>query len=506
MGRAFMSGVRNMAMAGVNWLQWLAGAASPGTVRDLRWAWVTVGLSAAVAAGYVVIAVNRYFQAKVGRRADSKVSLARLRNILLCSVAFGYVFFATDMAWSLWRLYDVALLALAVYTWYGVVRMRGLGLVEERLARVEELERSADKYRQMAEMLPDVVWTATEDGHVDFCNQRWVEYVGARRAGEAGSWLEAVHPDEKRAADAWWAATLAGREPAARELRLRGVHGYRWFVVRAAPIVKGDAVRWLGACSDVEEQRRQLEAQEVQAKQKTFFLNALSHDLRAPLNIVALNAHLLKTSARDPADAESAKLIIENATAAGSLLTKALELARADAEDHNALEPVAVGELLQQVGRKFASAAEQKRLSLRVQVPVVDVEIVTDRQKLDRVVSNLVDNAIKFTQAGAVTVEVEAAGDSVNVRVSDTGPGVAEKNRPYLFEEFFQAEGKGPGRRGFGMGLTICRFLARQLGGDVRLAATGPGGSCFEATVRDMAVGAAADAEQVGTARHDVAV
>jgi PAS domain S-box-containing protein len=495
-----------MAMAGVDWLQWLAGSASPGTVRDLRWAWVTVGLSAAVAAGYVVIAVNRYFQAKVGRRAESKVALARLRNILLCSIAFGYVFYATDMAWSLWRLYDLALLALAVYTWYGVVRMRGLSLLEEKLALVEELERSADKYRQMAEMLPDVVWTATEDGHVDFSNQRWAEYVGSPWQG---SWLEALHPDEKDSVLAWWHETLAGREPAARELRLRGTSGYRWFVVRAAPIVRGDAVKWLGACSDVEEQRRQLEEQEVQAKQKTFFLNALSHDLRAPLNIVALNAHLLKTSARDPADAESAKLIIENATAAGSLLTKALELARADAEDHNHLEAVAVGELLQQIGRKFAPAAEQKRVSLRVQVPVVDVEIVTDRQKLDRVVSNLVDNAIKFTQQGTVLMEMDAAGDSVNVRVTDTGAGVADKFREHLFEEFFQADGKGngrEGRRGFGMGLAICRFLARQLGGDVRLAHTGPGGSCFEATVRDMAPGTAGAEARLGTDRHDVAV
>jgi PAS domain S-box-containing protein len=385
--------------------------------------------------------------------------------------------------------------------------MRGLSLLEEKLARVEELERSADKYRQMAEMLPDVVWTATEEGHVDFSNQRWAEYVGAGW-GAAGTWLDALHPQEAESVRAWWHETIAGREPAARELRLRGAQGYRWFVVRAAPIVKGDAVKWLGACSDVEEQRRQLEAQELQAKQKTFFLNALSHDLRAPLNIVALNAHLLKTSARDPADAESAKLIIENATAAGSLLTKALELARADAEDHNHLEPVAVGELLQQIGRKFAPAAEEKRLSLRVQVPVVDVEIVTDRQKLDRVVSNLVDNAIKFTQQGSVLMEMEAAGDAVNVRVTDTGTGVGEKFRDRLFEEFTQAEGKGgrEGRRGFGMGLAICRFLARQLGGDVRLAATGPGGSCFEATVRDMAM-AAAEAEAVrGTARHDVAV
>jgi signal transduction histidine kinase len=269
----------------------------------------------------------------------------------------------------MWRLYDVALAALAVYTWGAVVRMRGPALVDERLAKVAELER-----------------VATEN--------------------------------------------------------------------------------------------------EVLAKQKTFFINALSHDLRAPLNIVALNAHLLKTSAREESEVESATLIIENATAAGSLLTKALELAKADAEDHNAVEPVAVAGLLRQVARRFATAAGQKGLKLSVEGDE-DLELMTDRQKLDRVVTNLVDNAIKFTERGGVTVWLgRAQGGGAVVRVTDTGVGVDAQNAPYLFDEFYQAKGAAGGS-GFGMGLAICRFLARQLGGDVRLAHTGPGGSCFEVTVPD---------------------
>ena len=217
-----------------NLVHWLGADTVPGTPADLRWAWVTVALSAAVAAGYVAIAVNLYFQAKLGRRQESRVALARLRNIVLCSFAFGVVFYGTNMAWTMWRLYDVALLVLAVYTWGAVARMRGPGLVDERLAKLDELERSAAENEELA-------------------------------------------------------------------------------------------------------------------RQKAFFLNALSHDLRAPLNIVALNAHLLKTTAREEAEVESAKLIIENATAAGSLLTKALELAKADAEDHNSVERLSLAGVLHDV-------------------------------------------------------------------------------------------------------------------------------------------------------------
>src|SRR5688500_6591209 len=91
-----------------DFLPWLNGLdAAPGSPRDLRWAWVTLTLSAFVAIGYGVIAFNWYFQSKLQRPVESRAALARLRWIVLCCCVCGYVFYATDMAWSLWRLYDV---------------------------------------------------------------------------------------------------------------------------------------------------------------------------------------------------------------------------------------------------------------------------------------------------------------------------------------------------------------------------------------------------------------
>ena len=362
-------------------IRWLgARDYTPGSAGDLRWAWVTVTLSVLVAAGYGAIAFNRYLQAKLDRRSEARAAAARLRNIVMCCCACGYVFFATDVGWRLWRLYDVALVFVVVYTWSFVLRMRGLGLVTARLARVNELERAAEQQKAIA--------------------------------------LQ----------------------------------------------------------------------QEMQAKQKAFFLNALSHDLRAPLNIVALNAHLLKTAVSEPSDVDSARLIIENAVAAGDLVSKALELAKADAEDHNTVERVRATEVVRQVIRRFLPVAEQKGLYLRVS-GVGDAELLTDRQKLERVIANLVDNAVKFTDRGGVTVGLEAQEDWLSVRVSDTGIGVAAENAPYLFDEFYQATGEEGRAKGFGMGLAICRFLTRQLGGDVRLERTGPEGSCFVLTVPAAAEG-----------------
>ena len=450
----------------------------PGFEPDLRWAWVTIVLSALVAGGYAVIAFNWYFQSKLSLRRECRAALARLGAITLCCGVFGLWFFTSEMSWPAWRVYDLLLAGLAGHTWWFALRMHGLSLVDRRLGQTEELERSSNHYREISELLPHVVWTADDDGRVDFANRRWVEYAGHGR-----SWLEAVEGDDRHEVAEWWAAVVRDRRPASREVRLEGASGgCRTFVVSATPIPHGESVKWLGACADVEDQKRLAAEKELQARMKTFFLNSLSHDLRAPLNNVVLNAHLLKMTARDEDQVESATAIVENAVAAGELVSKLLDCAKAG-EDRNAADVVPLGPMLRQVARRFLPVAEQKGLWLRVEAEG-DEEVLTDRQKLERVVVNLVDNAIKFTPRGGVTLGLARDDGGTRIRVSDTGVGMAGTDAPHVFDEFYQVDNHERDRtKGFGMGLAICRNLARQLGGDVRLASTGPGGSCFEVVV-----------------------
>jgi signal transduction histidine kinase len=224
------------------------------------------------------------------------------------------------------------------------------------------------------------------------------------------------------------------------------------------------------------------------ARQKSFFLNALSHDLRAPLHNVLLNAHLLKMSSRDETDAESVAMIMENAVAAGDLVTKLLDLAKVGARDDNSVEPVSLTAVLNHVVRRFTPIAEEKELFLRLDASRGDEAVIaTDRHKLERVVSNLVDNAIKYTKRGGVIVSLSARKDHIAVHITDTGIGIPADHVPYLFEEFYQVENHERDRsKGFGMGLAICRCLARHLGGDVRLSSTSREGSCFEVTIKDL--------------------
>ena len=213
----------------MNLFHWLSGQdvlSSGGTMnspRDMLWSWITIILSGAIIAGYSVIAFNWYFQSKLARHADAANALRRLRNISVACAGCGLAFFLLDIPFFVWRLYDLVLVLLVIYTWGFLLKMRGLSLVDERLAQLNELEKSARKYQEIAELLPHIVWTATADGHIDFSNQSWRDYAGGRI--EQQTWLDVVHPDQRDHANQRWREALEAQQPLSLELRLRCATG-----------------------------------------------------------------------------------------------------------------------------------------------------------------------------------------------------------------------------------------------------------------------------------------
>src|SRR5882672_8693185 len=170
----------------------------PGSAVDIYWSWLTIGLSVFIALGYATIAYNRYFQKKLARTEACAAAGRRLWMITIFSVICGSFFYLYDMPWAIWRLYDCVLLFLLYSTWSFAIRMRGVSLVDERLSQMSTLEESARRYREMAELLPQMVWTSRESGEIDFSNQRWAEFVGDGR-----TWLESIHEDDRVRVEAW---------------------------------------------------------------------------------------------------------------------------------------------------------------------------------------------------------------------------------------------------------------------------------------------------------------
>ena len=226
----------------------------------------------------------------------------------------------------------------------------------------------------------------------------------------------------------------------------------------------------------VEERTHELELANLA---KSRFLAAATHDLRQPLHALTLFAAQL----RDQRETlERSRLVdrINTAVAAmNELFNALLDISKLDA---GALAPTitefSMAPLLKRIEMTFAAAAMEKRLSLRLVSS--DVWVRSDIIMLERILLNLVSNAVRYTSHGGVLVGCRRRGKMVLIEVYDSGPGIAEDQHRAIFEEFYQAtKSEQDGRGGIGLGLAIVDRLCRLLGHRVDLSSTLGKGSRF---------------------------
>ena len=216
---------------------------------------------------------------------------------------------------------------------------------------------------------------------------------------------------------------------------------------------------------------------------KSRFLAVASHDLRQPLHALNLFAAQLRDQT-DPAD--RARLVARIDAAIDSmneLFNALLDISKLDA---GVLAPdiaeFPVAHLLGRIETTFAAAAREKGLRLRVLPSRVWVR--TDAILLERILLNLVSNAIRYTSRGGVIVGCRRRGDSVRLEVWDSGIGLAEDQHRSIFGEFYQVDAPAPGgRAGLGLGLSIVDGLCRLLGHPIDLASRPGKGSRFAVSV-----------------------
>ncbi len=217
---------------------------------------------------------------------------------------------------------------------------------------------------------------------------------------------------------------------------------------------------------------------------KDRFIANLSHELRTPLNgIIGLAESLRREEAAriQPRGREDLTLIARSGRRLTHLVNNLLDFAKAE---KNALrlrtETVDLHRLTEQVFDLCRADADEKGLTLRNAVPVRTAQVRGDRQHLRQTLYNLVDNGVKFTDSGSVSVFVERDGGRLAVGVADTGPGVAEDRRAQIFESFEQGDSSAVRlHSGAGLGLSVARDLAALHGGALSLAANPGGGSVF---------------------------
>ncbi len=228
----------------------------------------------------------------------------------------------------------------------------------------------------------------------------------------------------------------------------------------------------------------QMAATQRASEEKTRFFAAASHDLRQPLHAIALFGAVLDTELQGQTAHAHAQRLTSAVRALSTSLDTMLDISRLDA---GVIEPdrqdVPLNAVLQALQPSLAPRAEARELQLRLRATPVWVR--TDPHLLQRLLGNLIENAIKYTPpGGGVLVVARPRGAQVWIDVVDTGIGIAPEHLDRVFDEFYQVDNPGRDRtRGLGIGLSIVRRLSQLLGHPVTLRSRPGHGSRFRITV-----------------------
>ncbi|MEH2051508.1 hybrid sensor histidine kinase/response regulator [Nostoc sp.] len=368
----------------------------------------------------------------------------------------------------------------------------------ERQRILEILRQSEERYRYLAEAIPQLVWTTKPNGECDFFNQNWCDYTGLTFEQSLGSgWLAALHPDDVQRADKVWSDAVKNRTIYNNEYRFKRASdsSYRWQLARGLPLKddQGFVVKWFGTCTDIHEQKQILEErahlleleQIARAKAETAnrikdeFLAVLSHELRTPLNAILGWSKLLQSRRLDQTKTSEALATIErNANLQVQLIEDLLDISRIlQGKLTLNITKINLESTILSALQTMQLAAETKLIKANTTFEPDVGQIMGDSTRLQQVVWNLLSNAIKFTpRGGKVEVRLEEADGYAQIIVSDTGKGISADFLPYVFDYFRQADSTSTRNfGGLGLGLAIVRNIIEMHGGIVQADSQGEG-------------------------------
>ncbi|MDA8352024.1 MAG: ATP-binding protein [Firmicutes bacterium] len=255
------------------------------------------------------------------------------------------------------------------------------------------------------------------------------------------------------------------------------VHGRTWALVMAPLYARNQVRGAVTVLRDVTEERR------LDKLRKDFVAN-VSHELRTPLSMLqGYSEALVDGVAASPEDQkEIAEVIHDESLRMGRLVRELLDLARMEA-GHIQLEisEVDVSELTRRVIRKFQTIAREQGVQLKTEIPDDAGTARWDEDKVEQVLINLTDNAIRHTpEEGQVTVSVTPNEQGVQLTVKDTGSGIPEEDLPFIFERFYKADkARTRGQSGTGLGLAIVKHIVESHQGSVSVKSTEGEGTQF---------------------------
>lgn len=345
-------------------------------------------------------------------------------------------------------------------------------LAQSLSSSLEELKQQNARTTGILTRMQEGVLLLGPDGRVGLVNPalREMLLLGADAVGKTP--LEVIrHTELKELLD----QALHDGQTVTAEIEVGGLKPRR-LLVRAAPL-EGDQSGVFAVFVDVTEVRL------LESLRRDFVAN-VSHELRTPVTAIRSAAETLQLALeRDPKSAARFVDIVDrNAVRLHELVEDLLDLSRIESRQYKlTLEPLELEPIIRRTLGLFRDRAEKKGLKMGVDAPADLPRVEADRRALEHVLTNLIDNAVKYCPPGAsVTVRASVAGGRVQLAVIDSGPGIDEKHLPRLFERFYRVDaGRSRELGGTGLGLSIVKHLVEAMGSNVIVDSTVGVGTTF---------------------------
>jgi signal transduction histidine kinase len=268
---------------------------------------------------------------------------------------------------------------------------------------------------------------------------------------------------------------------------IAGINPYRHLDASYAgylDLIAGQIAASITNAEAFEEEKMRAEALTELDRAKTSFFSNVSHELRTPLTLILgpIEDALTSQSTLQPAAVE---MLHRNALRLLKMVNGLLDFVRIEAGRlHASYEPTDLSLLTTQLASVFRSAVERAGLQLIVECPPLPEPVYVDREMWEKIVLNLLSNALKSTFDGEIRVSISTDGSSAQLEVRDTGTGIPEVELPHLFERFRRVEGaRRRSHEGTGIGLALVKELAEMHGGAISVESIQGIGSAFRVTV-----------------------
>ncbi len=369
-------------------------------------------------------------------------------------------------------------------------------------ARVSERTQELDQARRFLDAiidhLPNAVFYKDADLRFLGANRAYEQTFGVRREDIVGKTvldLEYLPEQTRRRFQEEQLALLATKEPVRREASMPFADGQEHQTLYSVTGIRradGSPAGVVGSIVDVTPLKeteaaleRAMRAAEAADRLKSAFLATMSHELRTPLNSIIGFTGILVQGLAGPLNAEQERqlgMVRSSARHLLELINDVLDISKIEAGQMTVRsEPVELASVLERVVAVVKPMADRKQLALELELATPLPPMVSDQRRLEQILINLLNNAVKFTEQGRVSLTAEQLDpDRVRLSVSDTGEGIRAEDLARLFQPFTQVDtGLTRKHEGTGLGLAICKRLTTMLGGELQCTSAPGQGSTF---------------------------